>query len=314
MLPVGTPILFPANFGTILEQVENCSLNQLSVGQEVPVDAVHFGADYSAVVSLDPAVPEPFSLVDADDLLYTIETVPAFGSLYLEGNALTAGDHFSRTVLNAGNFQYRQSTPLPATDGFSFRVRATYEGRLSIEMGVNPISPTISRFGRFEVSASGDQIVVEDSVAGCTIRVSENAAGQAGDGASAVPSLSADGRFVAFQSDATNLVAGDTNSATDIFVYDRDADEDYSFYSDEANCVPGQGMIFRASIAADGSQANGASTNPLISGNGEFVQFDSVATNLVSGVTSGTFVHYAGFSASIALTPPHSIFLPILEK
>lgn len=313
-LPVGTPVLFPANFGTILEQVENCSLNQLSVGQEVPVDAVYFGADYSAVVSLDPATPEPFSLVDADDLLYTIEAVPAFGSLHLDGKTLTAGDHFSRTVLNAGSFQYRQSTALLATDVFSFRVRATYEGRLSTEMGVNPISPTISRFGRFEVSASGGQIVVEDSVAGCTIRVSENAAGQAGDGASATPSLSADGRFVAFQSDATNLVAGDSNGATDIFVYDRDADEDYSFYSDEANCVPDQGVIFRASIAADGSQANGASANPLISGNGEFVQFDSVATNLVSGVTSGTFVHYVGFSAPITFAPPHSIFLPILEK
>lgn len=313
-LPVGTPVLFPANFGTILEQVEDCSLNQLSVEEEVLIDAVYFGPDYSAVVSLDPANPDPFTIVEADDLLYTIETAPAFGSLLLDGDLLAAGDVFSRTQLNNGIVKYQQSTPVLATDVFSFSVRATYEGRLSAEMGVNPISPTISRFGRFEVSASGDQIFVEDTVANCTVRVSENVAGEAGNGASAGPSISADGRFVAFQSDATNLVTGDSNGVTDIFVYDRDADEDYSFYSDEANCVPGPASVFRVSIAGDGAQANGASTNPRISGNGQFVQFDSAATNLVAGATSGTFIHYTGFSAPIELTPPYAVFLPLAKK
>lgn len=42
-LPVGTGVLFPANFGTILEQVEDCSLGQLHVSEEVVVDPVHFG-------------------------------------------------------------------------------------------------------------------------------------------------------------------------------------------------------------------------------------------------------------------------------
>ena len=313
-LAVGTAVLFPAKFGAILEQVENCSLNQLKVSEELLIDPVHFGPDYSAVVSLDPADPDRFSIVEAQDLLYEIEAVPAFGSLLLDGAPLAPGDVFSRTQLNSGALRYQQETPTPAGDAFRFRVRATYEGSLSADMGVNPVSPTISRFGRFQVSAAGDQIVVEDTVANCTIRVSENAAGEAGNGASALPSISADGRFVAFQSDAANLVDGDSNGLADVFVYDRDADEDYSFYDDEAGCTPGQSGVLRVSVAGNGAQANGASTNPRISGNGEFVQFDSDATNLVVGATSGTFVHYIGFSAQIELAAPYAVFLPFVEK
>jgi hypothetical protein len=78
--------------------------------------------------------------------------------------------------------------------------------------------------------------------------------------------------------------------------------------------VPGPATIFRVSIAGDGTQANGASTNPQISGNGGFVQFDSAATNLVPGVTASTFVHYIGFSAQIELTPPYAVLLPFVEK
>ncbi|MEZ4103493.1 MAG: hypothetical protein R3B55_03010 [Candidatus Paceibacterota bacterium] len=47
--------------------------------------------------------------------------------------------------------------------------------------------------------------------------------GVQGSDSSARPSISADGRYVAFQSNATNLVAGDTNGFSDIFVYDRDS-------------------------------------------------------------------------------------------
>ncbi len=54
-----------------------------------------------------------------------------------------------------------------------------------------------------------------------TTRISTAIGGGDADGPSSHPSLSADGRYVAFQSDATNLVAGDTNSTTDIFVRDR---------------------------------------------------------------------------------------------
>jgi Tol biopolymer transport system component len=80
------------------------------------------------------------------------------------------------------------------------------------------------------------------------------------------PSISADGRFVAFKSWASNLVPGDTNDAADVFVYDRHT-----------------GAIDRVSIASDGTQANGSSGTGqhAISANGRFVVFVSEASNLV---------------------------------
>lgn len=67
-------------------------------------------------------------------------------------------------------------------------------------------------------------VFVRDRQAGATERVNVDAGGREADGAfggSRIPSLSADGRFVAFESDASNLVAGDTNSARDVFMRDR---------------------------------------------------------------------------------------------
>ncbi len=83
------------------------------------------------------------------------------------------------------------------------------------------------------------------------------------------PSISADGRFVAFVSYASNLVPNDTNNKADIFVYDRQT-----------------GHIERVSVASDGSQGNNYSQNPSISGDGRFVTFESYASNLVSNDTN----------------------------
>lgn len=95
------------------------------------------------------------------------------------------------------------------------------------------------------------------------------------------PSLSADisgeGRYVAFASLASNLVAGDTNGTVDIFVRDRWAD-----------------LLTRVSIPFPGLQANGPSADPSISGDGRYVAFESSASNLVRGDTNGqvdAFVH-----------------------
>src|SRR5205085_1837304 len=64
------------------------------------------------------------------------------------------------------------------------------------------------------------QVYVHDLQTGATRRVSVNNAGVAGNGSSDGPSLSADGRYVAFASDAPDLVNGDTNNATDVFMHD----------------------------------------------------------------------------------------------
>src|SRR2546426_6706686 len=110
-----------------------------------------------------------------------------------------------------------------------------------------------------------------------TERVSVDSAGSEGNGASTGVALSADGRFVAFTSVATNLVAGDTNGVLDVFVHDRQT-----------------GMTERVSVDSAGSEGNGASTGVALSADGRFVAFTSVATNLVAGDTNDVtdvFVH-----------------------
>jgi Tol biopolymer transport system component len=112
---------------------------------------------------------------------------------------------------------------------------------------------------------------------GITQRVSVSGGGAQANGGSNWPSLSADGRFAAFSSTASNLVAGDTNGQSDVFVRDRQT-----------------GATERVSVASDGSQANLESYSSAISADGRFVAFQSFATNLVVGDTNGTpdvFVH-----------------------
>lgn len=114
-----------------------------------------------------------------------------------------------------------------------------------------------------------------------TERLSVDSAGVEGNNASTAPSISADGRYVAFESLSTNLVAGDTNGKVDIFVHDRDADGNGTY--DE----PGAISTVRVSVDLAGVQGNGDSNSPSISADGSSVTFQSDADNLVVGDTLG---------------------------
>ena len=103
-----------------------------------------------------------------------------------------------------------------------------------------------------------------------TSLVSVTVDGTPAAGMSGRPTISTDGRFVAFSSSAQNLVRGDGNSVSDIFVRDRRT-----------------GVTTRVSVDSAGREANAASGNPSISGDGRFVVFESRATNLVPGDTNG---------------------------
>jgi Tol biopolymer transport system component len=111
-------------------------------------------------------------------------------------------------------------------------------------------------------------------------RVSVDSNGVEANDDSFTPASSADGRFVAFQSSASNVVAGDTNGTSDVFVHDRQT-----------------GQTSRVSIASDGAQANPHSRfpsgDPSISADGRFVAFHSGANNLVAGDNffADVFVH-----------------------
>ena len=102
------------------------------------------------------------------------------------------------------------------------------------------------------------------------IRVDVASDGTPGNGTSNTPSISGDGRFVAFTSESTNLVPDDTNGVTDVFMHDTQT-----------------GVTTRVSVNIDGQQANAGSVSPSISGDGRFVVFSSRATNLVLGVSNG---------------------------
>jgi hypothetical protein len=105
---------------------------------------------------------------------------------------------------------------------------------------------------------------------------SESGGGNEGDNASQNPSISADGRYVAFESDAENLVGDDSNGLTDVFVYDRQTK-----------------TTERVSLRDNGSQAtNGYAETPSISGDGRYVAFTSGTNNLVSGFANGNFDVY----------------------
>jgi len=130
--------------------------------------------------------------------------------------------------------------------------------------------------------ADGDGTFDESGGAGSTSieRVSVGPSRAEANGHSVQPSISSDGRFVAFFSSAANLVAeADTNGATfDVFVHDRDADSDGIF--DEAG--PTATKTVRVNVASDGTQGSGGTSQaPEVSDDGRFVGFWSVATNLV---------------------------------
>jgi len=166
----------------------------------------------------------------------------------------------------------------------------------SAEVQANNTSwyPAVSGDGRYVAFqsfasnlVSGDtnnveDVFVRDRQAGTTTRVSRATSGTQGNNASGGwLSISGDGRYVAFTSDATNLVAGDTNGYGDIFVRDRDTDGDGTF--DESGAV----STTRVSVDSAGAQSNGESYYAAISADGRFVAFGSPATNLVAGDTNG---------------------------
>lgn len=121
-------------------------------------------------------------------------------------------------------------------------------------------------------------VFVRDLAAGTTTRVSLTALGGQASAASGVGTfaygaslaMTPDGHFLVFRSDANNLVAGDTNNQSDLFVRDLVA-----------------GSNERVNVATSGAQGNAAAYGPVISGDGRYVAFTSLASSLTTGDTNG---------------------------
>ncbi len=164
-------------------------------------------------------------------------------------------------------------------------------GTGAVQLNGGPsVQPTLSEDGRFVAFASasptvvsGDtngtwDVFVRDRVLDVTQRISLTVGGGQGNAASDTPFMSADGRYVAFRSYASNLIGSDSNSESDIYVVDR-------FKAD----------IRRVSVTTDGTQGTGSGVawSPRMSADGRFVAFETQSANL-SGTTTGMEVMVVG--------------------
>ncbi|MEQ8764365.1 MAG: calcium-binding protein [Planctomycetota bacterium] len=115
---------------------------------------------------------------------------------------------------------------------------------------------------------------VHDRNTGATIRISVDSSGNQGNGPcrEAPVSFSADSRFAAFTSAASDLVPGDTNGAPDSFVYEL-----------------ATGQVTRISVSSSGVEGNAGGERPALSGDGRYVAFDSSSSDLVSGDFNSQF-------------------------
>jgi VCBS repeat-containing protein len=332
----------------------------------ITVTPVNDAPDTSAVVlTMQEGVARSGVLraTDVDDvaLTFAIETPPTRGIVmitdtttgaftYTPNAGMLGYDAFTFRATDAAGASSTASgmafivTASPSWPGQTVRVDdVASRGLPGIASGRTALSAD-GRYVAFSSSASnlvpGDtngvaDVFVHDRATGATTRVSVAGDGTQGDDLSYDPVLSADGRYVAFGSRATTLVAGDTNHADDVFVHDRQtgeirrvsiasdgtqnmtnstvnalsADGRYvAFISDPLYLVPGSlggwsdvfvhdlqtGLTTRESVASDGTPGNSTSYLAVLSGDGRYVAFVSLASNLVAGDTnqaSDAFVH-----------------------
>jgi len=213
---------------------------------------------------------------------------------------------------------YFQVIPGPGGEGLPALVDVSSDGAQA-NSGIGNLGnsgPVIAGGGRFVVFSSISQNLVanlSNQVAsvflrdtclgissGCnpqTILVSQANDGEAANTDSLQPSISSSGRFVVFSSAATNLAAAATGGTKETYLRD-------TCLNAASGCVPSTTLV---SIGADGvTAANGSSTEPFISADGQYIAFVSTATNLVSSATTGApeiYVRNTCLNATSACTP-----------
>jgi Tol biopolymer transport system component len=161
----------------------------------------------------------------------------------------------------------------------------------------------------YQTAGACPDIFVHDRQTGETTRVSVGPGGAQANRDSYSPAISADGRYVAFQSSASNLVSGDTNTCQgspvgacpDIFIHDRQT-----------------GLTTRASVSSAGAEANNSSGTLAMAANGAYIAFESTATNLVSGADTNDnadiFVRYMSAPRDVELVSQPTIYLPLVRR
>ncbi|MDO8963899.1 MAG: choice-of-anchor X domain-containing protein [Coriobacteriia bacterium] len=200
----------------------------------------------------------------------------SFASNLVEGDTDGEPDVFIRDVVTG-------TTRAVSTDSFGVHARGHwYVGGISLSADGRYVAFGSDSWNLVPDDTNGtSDIFVKDVVTGTIRRVSTDASGAqgaadvdaSGNSGSYRPSISADGRYVAFRSYSPSLVTSDTNGTSDIFVKDTTG-----------------GTIRRVSTDSSGAQSNGAvDTDPSISADGRYVSFESVASNLASGDSNGVY-------------------------
>ncbi|MBP2227849.1 Tol biopolymer transport system component/Ca2+-binding RTX toxin-like protein [Azospirillum agricola] len=199
---------------------------------------------------------------------------------------LTAGHRYRQTGSFTGTVTLTGADGASVSDGFTAQlaadpqqmrlISANADGTASAQGGSAPVLSGNGRYAAFSGTGSDGNggvvsgVFVRDLQTGTVTLASAAADGTAGNLSGSATALSQDGRYVVFTSSASNLVAGDTNGQSDVFVKDMQT-----------------GAIVRASTASDGTQGNDRSTLGSVSADGRFVAFASDASNLVAGDTNG---------------------------
>lgn len=228
--------------------------------------------------------------VSADGFVETTTLLSETSTGGAEGNGLTRNRAMSADGRYTAMFTYASNLVAGGTSGIQIVLR----DRVARTTRLVSASPTgasgdstaytaaVSAEGRFVAFSSlatnldprysngtVEDVFLRDMSTGTTTQISVSTAGTGPSGGSRAPSISADGRFVTFESSASDLVAGDTNTTGDVFLYDSS-----------------NGQLTRVSTYADGSQIPfRSSNNAAISGDGRFVAFSS-QERLVAGAAA----------------------------
>jgi Tol biopolymer transport system component len=202
--------------------------------------------------STDPAV--------SVDGRYIVFTSAATNLVAGDTNGKT--DIFLRDTVSGTTVRVSTDTNGIEANGDNARPDISADGRFIVWHG------TASNLAPQDTNATQD-VFVKDTITGATNCLSIDPAGVSGNAFSGNPAISANGRFVAFHSAASNLVAADTNTVVDVFVRDR-----------------GTFTTTRESTSTIGDEGDFPSQTPSISADGRYVAFASAATNLVPADTN----------------------------
>lgn len=194
----------------------------------------------------------------SDDGRYVVFSSMATNLVNGDTNAATATtDIFRHDILTGVTTRVSVDSTGQQGNGSSFFSQISEDGRYVF------FASSATNLVSGDTNAAAD-VFKHDTQTGSTTRVSVDTTGQQGDGDSYSPAISANGRYVMFTSNATNLVSDDTNATVDVFKHDEQ--------TGRTTCV---------SLNSAGQQANSHSEAPSISFDSRYVVFSSFATNLV---------------------------------